>query len=68
MSFVLGIVPFQRLSETLVQRNSLCFFSSMAAHDSRIFTIAKIGSPDKEIAQVRSYEENYSSTTEYQWD
>ena len=56
MSFVLGIVPFRRFSETLVQPyvrmyqgTGYVFFSSTAAHDSRIFTIASIRSPDKEI-------------------
>ena len=59
MSFVLGIVPFRRFSETLVQpylrtyKGTGCgFFSSTAAHDSRIFTIASIRSPNKEIAPL----------------
>ena len=51
----MGFVPFRRFSETLVQpygctykETGYGFFSSTAAHDWQIFTIASIRSPDKE--------------------
>ncbi len=56
---VLRIVPFWRFSETLIQpyvrtyeRTGYGLFLKTAAHDWRIFAIAKIGSPDKEIVKI----------------
>ena len=62
MSFVLGIVPFWRFSETLIvctyQGIGHVFFSSRAAHDSRILTI-EYSFPRKEIDNALSIEKKF---------